>query len=50
MFAANIGEITFLPKGRHPLRSDMVAFAGLGPFDTFREEALGIVAENVLRT
>lgn len=50
MFNGNIGEITILPKGRHPLRPDFVAFAGLGPFDTFSEKTLGLVAENLVRT
>lgn len=50
MFSGSIGEITFLPKGRHPLRPDFIAFAGLGSFDTFSEDTLGLVAENLVRT
>jgi pimeloyl-ACP methyl ester carboxylesterase len=50
MLAGNIGEITMLPRGRHPLRPDFVAFAALGGFDTFNEQTLSLVAENLIRT
>jgi pimeloyl-ACP methyl ester carboxylesterase len=50
MFNANVGEITILPTGRHPVRADIVAFAGLGPFDGFREDVLEVVGENLVRT
>jgi pimeloyl-ACP methyl ester carboxylesterase len=50
MFNANVGEISILPTGRHPVRADILAFAGLGPFDSFREDVLEVVAENVMRT
>jgi pimeloyl-ACP methyl ester carboxylesterase len=50
MFNANVGEISVLPNGKHPLRADFVAFAGLGPFDTYSEEVLEIVGENLVRT
>jgi hypothetical protein len=50
MFGANIGEISILPKGRHPLRAQSVAFAGLGAFDRFDESSLNIVGENLIRT
>jgi pimeloyl-ACP methyl ester carboxylesterase len=50
MFGANVGEISILPSGRHPMRSEGVAFAGLGPFDSFTPQVLEIVAENLIRT
>lgn len=50
MFSGNLGEIFVLPTGRHPVRPDLVVFAGLGPFDQFRSERLEGVAENVIRT
>ena len=50
MFSGNLGEIFVLPTGRHPVRPDLVVFAGLGPFDQFRPERLEGVAENVIRT
>jgi pimeloyl-ACP methyl ester carboxylesterase len=50
MFNANVGEISILPTGRHALRADLIAFAGLGPFDGFREEVLEVVGENLVRT
>lgn len=50
MFNGNIGEISVLPTGRHPLRADFVAFAGLGPIDGFNESTLEIVGENLIRT
>ncbi|HRZ35497.1 MAG TPA: M17 family peptidase N-terminal domain-containing protein, partial [Candidatus Paceibacterota bacterium] len=50
MFGGNIGEIFVMPTGRHPVRADLVMFAGLGTFDRFDEEVLELVAENVIRT
>lgn len=50
MFNANVGEISILPIGKHPLRADVVAFAGLGPFDKFKDDVLEIVGENLVRT
>ena len=57
MFDSNVGEIFVLPTGRHPLRADIVAIAGLGPMDTFLKpgnelswDTLELVAENTLRT
>lgn len=50
MFGGNVGEISVMPTGRHPIRTDLVMFAGLGAFDAFREEVLEAVAENVVRT
>ena len=57
MFDSNVGEIFILPTGRHLLRSDIVAIAGLGPMDNFLKasgelawETLELVAENSLRT
>lgn len=50
MFGANVGEISILPKGRHPLRAQSVAFAGLGAFDRFDETSLDVVGENLIRT
>lgn len=50
MFPGNIGEVSIVPTGRHPVRSDLIMLAGLGPFDKFRVESLEIVGENVIRT
>jgi pimeloyl-ACP methyl ester carboxylesterase len=50
MFTGNVGEVSIIPTGRHPIRADVVAFAGMGPFDTFNDEVLELIAENVLRT
>lgn len=57
MFDSNVGEIFVLPTGRHLLRSDIVAIAGLGAMDHFIKasgelswETLELVAENTLRT
>jgi CHAT domain-containing protein/pimeloyl-ACP methyl ester carboxylesterase len=50
MFNAGVGEISILPTGRHPVRADVIAFAGLGPFDSFNENVLEIVGENLVRT
>jgi hypothetical protein len=50
MFNANVGEISILPTGKHPVRADVIAFAGLGSFDSFKEEVLEIVGENLVRT
>ena len=50
MFNANVGEISILPTGKHPVRADAIAFAGLGPFDSFNDDVLEIVGENLVRT
>jgi pimeloyl-ACP methyl ester carboxylesterase len=50
MFNANLGEVSIVPTGRHPVRADMVAFVGLGPYDHFDESALAVVGENLVRT
>ncbi|HUF56767.1 MAG TPA: CHAT domain-containing protein [Thermohalobaculum sp.] len=50
MFNANIGEVSVVPTGRHPVRADVVAFAGLGPYDSFDETTLQVVGENLVRT
>lgn len=50
MFAGNVGEVFMLPTGRHPVRADLVLFAGLGTFDNFQLETLQLVAENTIRT
>jgi len=50
MFAARIGEVFVLPRGRHDLRADFITFVGLGPFDTFTDQALQTAAENIIRT
>jgi pimeloyl-ACP methyl ester carboxylesterase len=49
MFGANLGEVSIIPAGRHPLRSNGVALVGLGPFDSFDVNALDIVGENLVR-
>ena len=50
MFSGGAGEVFVLPTGRHPVRPDLVVFAGLGPFDQFAAVQLESVAENVVRT
>ena len=50
MFSGNVGEVFLLPTTQRTLRADMVAFVGLGAFDTFTEEVLRIAAENAIRT
>lgn len=50
MLSGGVGEIFMLPVGRHPLRADIVLFAGLGSFDRFTGETLRVAAENVVRT
>jgi CHAT domain-containing protein len=50
MFNANVGEISIMPTGKHPVRADVIAFAGLGTFDTFKEDILEIIGENLVRT
>jgi CHAT domain-containing protein len=50
MFGARIGEIFILPKGRHALAAEFIAFVGLGSFDRFSEESLQTAAENLIRT
>ena len=50
MFSGNVGEVFMLPTTRHTLRSDMVLFVGLGPFDRYSEQILQIAAENVVRS
>jgi pimeloyl-ACP methyl ester carboxylesterase len=50
MFSGNVGEVFLLPTAQRAVRPDMVAFVGLGAFDTFTEEVLRIAAENAIRT
>lgn len=50
MFTGNVGEVFILPTGRHPVRADLVLFAGMGTFDNFQLETLQLVAENTIRT
>lgn len=50
IFAGNTGEVFLLPTGRHPIRCDMVLFAGMGSFDRFTDDSAQLVAENVVRT
>ena len=50
MFSGNVGEVFLLPTSQRSVRADMVAFIGLGAFDTFTEEVLRIAAENAIRT
>jgi pimeloyl-ACP methyl ester carboxylesterase len=50
MFSGNVGEIFVLPTGRHPVRADVILFAGLGSFDHFDGNVLQLTAENVIRT
>lgn len=50
MFNANVGEVYMIPTGRHQLIADFIAFAGLGPFDSFTDDVLQTASENVIRT
>jgi len=50
MFNGSVGEIGIIPTGRHPVRPNLIAFAGLGTFDKFNNDVLELVAENILRT
>lgn len=50
MFGGEAGEVSSLPAGRHRLGASAVMVAGLGTFAGFREEALQLVGENVMRT
>jgi len=50
MFSGNVGEVFMMPVGQRNLRAEMVAFVGLGTFDTFTDEVLRIAAENAIRT
>jgi CHAT domain-containing protein/pimeloyl-ACP methyl ester carboxylesterase len=50
MFNSAVGGISILPTGKHPVRATVVAFAGLGSFDTFKAETLEVVGENLVRT
>jgi hypothetical protein len=50
MFNGNVGEISIIPTGRHPIRPDLIAFAGLGAFDKFNSDVLELVADNIIRT
>ncbi len=50
MFGANVGEVSILPTGSHPLRAQAVGFVGLGSFDSFSDDTLEIVGENLIRT
>jgi pimeloyl-ACP methyl ester carboxylesterase len=50
MLNAAVGGISILPTGKHPVRANVIAFAGLGSFDTFKPETLEIVGENLVRT
>ncbi|HEU5081211.1 MAG TPA: CHAT domain-containing protein [Opitutaceae bacterium] len=49
MFSGGVGELFILPTGRHPIQTDLVVFAGLGPFDRFNFEILQLVSENTIR-
>lgn len=50
MFNGNVGEVSVLPTGRHPVRADAIAFAGLGAIDRFTVESLAVIGENLIRT
>ena len=50
MFSGNVGEIFLLPTAQRSVRAELVAFAGLGAFDTFNDEVLRTTAENAIRT
>lgn len=50
MFNGNVGEVNVLPTGRHPVRADAIAFAGLGSIDRFTVESLAVIGENLIRT
>jgi hypothetical protein len=48
--SSEAGTMFVLPTMRSGLRTDMVVFAGLGPFDRFNPEMIELVASNLVRT
>lgn len=48
--SSEAGTIFVLPTTRSGLRTDMVIFAGLGPFDRFDPSQIQLVASNLVRT
>jgi CHAT domain/Cytosol aminopeptidase family, N-terminal domain len=48
--SSEAGTMFVLPTMRSGLRTDMVVFAGLGPFDRFAPEMIELVASNLVRT
>jgi hypothetical protein len=49
MFGGRTGEISLLPIPRQLANTDTIAFAGLGPIDSFKPRVLEMVAENLAR-
>lgn len=49
-FGGQVGEIFMMPTGRWPVKTELLLFAGMGPFDRFESATLEVVAENVIRT
>lgn len=49
-FGGQVGEIFTLPTGRWPVRTDLLLFAGMGPFDRFQMDTLEVIGENIIRT
>lgn len=49
MFGSRLGEISLLPTPRQPIMTDLIAFAGLGPIDSFKPQLLEVVYENITR-
>ena len=48
--SSEAGSMFVLPTTRSGLRTDMVIFAGLGPFDRFDPSVIQLVASNLVRT
>ena len=48
--SSEVGTMFVLPTMRSGLRTDMLIFAGLGPFDGFVPEMIELVASNLVRT
>ena len=48
--SSEAGTMFVLPTTRSGLRTDMVIFAGLGPFDRFDPSLIQLVASNLVRT
>jgi pimeloyl-ACP methyl ester carboxylesterase len=50
VFGGEAGQVFILPTGRHELRAELIAFAGLGPADFYGDDVQRLSAENVMRT
>ena len=49
IFYGEVGDLFTLPAPRSRLGTDLVVFAGLGPFDRFNPDVHQLIAENIVR-